>query len=144
VIQVFVPGTPQPQGSKQGFIRGNRVVLVEANKKLKPWRALVKEALEAANVTCQPIPAPVTLEVIFFMPKPKSVKREYPSVKPDLDKMIRSINDSATDAGVLQDDSQVIEIVAHKVYADEEMPEGVLIQYTEFLGVSQQAKTLNL
>jgi Holliday junction resolvase RusA-like endonuclease len=136
VIQVFVPGTPQPQGSKQGFIRGNRVVLVEANKKLKPWRALVKEALEASNVTCQPIPAPVTLEVIFFMPKPKSVKREYPSVKPDLDKLIRSINDSATDAGVLQDDSQVIEIVAHKVYADEQMPEGVLIQYTEFLGVS--------
>ena len=136
MIQVFVPGTPQPQGSKQGFIRGNRVVLVEANKKLKPWRALVKEALEASNVTCQPIPAPVTLEVIFFMPKPKSVKREYPSVKPDLDKLIRSINDSATDAGVLQDDSQVIEIVAHKVYADEQMPEGVLIQYTEFLGVS--------
>lgn len=139
MLQVFVPGIPQPQGSKQGFIRGNRVVLVEANKKLKPWRALVKDTLEAANVTCQPIRAPVTLTVIFFMPKPKSVKREYPSVKPDLDKLIRSINDSATDAGVLQDDSQVIEIVAHKVYADQFLPGGVLITYTKFLGVSNKA-----
>lgn len=138
MLQVFVPGIPQPQGSKQGFIRGNRVVLVEANKKLKPWRELVREQLEAANVSCQPIEAPVTLEVVFFMPKPISVTREYPSVKPDLDKLIRSINDSATDAGVLEDDSQVIEIVAHKVYADEKLPVGVLIQYSKFMGVSEK------
>lgn len=136
MIQVFVPGVPQPQGSKNGYLRGGRVVLVEANKNLPAWRKAVKEKLEAANASCQPFMGPVSLDVMFFMPRPKSVKRELPTVKPDVDKLIRAINDSATDAGVLQDDSQVIEIVAYKFYEAENLPVGALITYGDFLGVS--------
>lgn len=135
MIQVFVPGIPQPQGSKQAFRRGNKIVIVEANKKLPDWRRAVREGLEAANVACEPIPAPVSLEVIFFLPRPKTVRRLFPSTKPDLDKLVRAINDSATDAGVLEDDSQVVEIVANKVYADAELPAGALITFCEFSGV---------
>lgn len=136
MLQVFVPGIPQPQGSKNAFQRGNKIVLVEANKNLPAWRKLVTEKLEAENASCEPLEGAVCLEVVFFMPRPKSVKRPYPSVKPDLDKLIRSINDSATDAGVIKDDSQVIEIVAFKVYEDTELPTGALITYSEFSGVS--------
>ena len=136
MIQVFVPGVPQPQGSKNGYLRGGRVVLVEANKKLPAWRKLVKEKLEAANASCQPFTGAVSLDVMFFMPRPKSVKRELPTVKPDTDKLIRAINDSATDAGILLDDSQVVEIVAYKFYEAENLPAGALITYGDFLGVS--------
>lgn len=136
MIQVFVPGIPQPQGSKQAFRRGNKIVIVEANKKLPNWRRVVRDSLEAANVACEHIPAPVSLEVIFFLPRPKTVQRLFPHTKPDLDKLIRAINDSATDAGVIKDDSQIVEIVANKVYADEELPAGALITFCEFSGVS--------
>jgi len=34
-------GKPLPQGSKNAFKTGNRVVLVEASKGLKPWRSVV-------------------------------------------------------------------------------------------------------
>lgn len=136
MLQVFVPGIPQPQGSKNAFQRGNKIVLVEANKNLPAWRKLVTEKLEAANVSCEPMTEPTCLEVVFFMPKPKTVKRRYPSVKPDLDKLIRAINDSATKAGVIKDDAQVIEIVAFKVYEDAELPVGALITFSEFIGVS--------
>jgi len=70
------------------------------------------------------------------MPRGKTVKREMPTVPPDLDKLIRAINDSATDAGIIEDDSQVIEIVAYKFYEAENLPIGALITYSQFLGVS--------
>lgn len=136
MIQVFAPGIPQPQGSKNAYRRGNKIVLVEANKNLPAWRRLVTEKLEQANVSCQPLTGAVSLDVMFFMPRGKTVKREMPTVPPDLDKLIRAINDSATDAGVIEDDSQVIEIVAYKFYEAENLPIGALITYSEFLGVS--------
>lgn len=136
MIQVFVPGVAQPQGSKNAYNRGGRCVLVEANKNLPVWRAFVTDKLEEANAGCEPMTGPVSLTAIFFMPRPKTVTRLLPSVKPDLDKLIRSIGDSATNAGVILDDSQICEIVAHKVYEAEGLPRGVLITLHKFLGES--------
>jgi crossover junction endodeoxyribonuclease RusA len=136
MIQAFVPGIPQPQGSKNAYVRGNRAVLVEANKKLPAWRQIVTEKLEAANVSCQPLIGPVDAQIVFFMPRPKSVLREYPSVKPDLDKLVRAILDAGTKAGIYNDDSQVIEIVANKFYTDAGQPVGALITFGEYFGVS--------
>ena len=136
MIQAFVPGIPQPQGSKNAYVRGNRAVLVEANKKLPAWRQIVTEKLEAANVSCQPLIGAVDAQIVFFMPRPKSVLREYPSVKPDLDKLVRAILDAGTKAGIYNDDSQVIEIVANKFYTDAGQPVGALITFGEYFGVS--------
>lgn len=135
MIQVFVPGTPQPQGSKNAYQKGGRIILVEANKNLPAWRRLVTEKLEAANVSCQPLIGQVSLDVMFFMPRPPTTKLSYPRYY-DIDKMIRAVNDSATDAGIIEDDSQVVEVVAYKVYEAENMPVGALITYSQFLGVS--------
>ncbi|MFN9112069.1 MAG: RusA family crossover junction endodeoxyribonuclease [Bacteroidota bacterium] len=135
MIQVFAPGIPQPQGSKNAYQRGGKIVLVEANKNLPAWRRLVTEKLEAANYSCQPLTGAVSLDVMFFMPHPPTSKLSYPR-KYDLDKLLRAVNDSATDAGVIEDDSQVVEIVAYKVYEAPEMPVGALITYSSFLGVS--------
>jgi Holliday junction resolvase RusA-like endonuclease len=41
----------------------------------------------------------------------------FPTVAPDLDKLLRLVNDAITDAGcVWLDDAQVVEIRARKVY----------------------------
>ena len=134
MIQVFAPGIPQPQGSKNAYVRGNRAVLVEANKKLPAWRKLLTERLEAANISCQPLEGAVTLEVLFLMPKAKSNKKDYPYQKPDLDKLIRAVGDSATTAGVLNDDSQIVQILAWKLWAEDEP--GAVITLSKFLGES--------
>lgn len=136
MLQVFVPGIPEPQGSKQAFIRGNRAVLVEANKKLPAWRKQVTEKLEAANASCEPLSGAVDVQIVFFLPRPKTVKRLFPSVKPDIDKLVRAILDCGTRAGIYNDDSQVVEVVAHKFYADEEQPAGALITVGAYFGVS--------
>ena len=136
ILQVFVPGIPQPQGSKNAYVRGNRAVLVEANKKLPAWRQSVVDKLEAENVSCEPMTDAVDVSIVFFMPRPKSVTRKLPTVKPDLDKLIRAILDAGTKAGIYNDDSQVVEIVAYKFYSDEEQPVGALITISNWFGVS--------
>lgn len=136
MIQAFIAGTPIPQGSKNAYLRGKRCVVVDANKNLPAWRKLVTEKLEAANASRAPLDGALSMQVIFFLPRPKTVTREFPIIKPDLDKLIRSINDSAVDAGVIKDDSQVIEIVAYKFYEDPQNPCGVFIAYDYLNGVS--------
>jgi Holliday junction resolvase RusA-like endonuclease len=119
MIQVFVPGVAQPQGSKNAYNRGGRCVLVEANKNLPVWRAFVQDKLEQANAGCDPMLGAVSLTAIFFMPRPKSSTRALPSVKPDLDKLIRGVLDSLTKAGTIKDDALVVEILAKKLWVGE-------------------------
>jgi Holliday junction resolvase RusA-like endonuclease len=70
--------------------------------------------------------------VAFYLPKPKTVDRQLPSVSPDLDKLIRAVGDSLTDSGVVIDDSRIVRISARKLYAEGIAP-----------GATIQVKTLN-
>jgi len=51
------------------------------------------------------------------MPRPKTVKRNHPSVAPDLDKLIRGALDALT-AIAYVDDGQVVEIYSKKIYGE--------------------------
>ena len=118
-VSFRVYGVPVPQGSKNVY-RGR---LVEAQgKKLKDWREAVKKAAED-NYQRELIEGPVELQVIFYITKPKTVKREFPTVPADLDKLIRAIGD-ALSGRVYKDDSQIISITADKRYGD---PAGAVI-----------------
>jgi len=120
---MFIEGTPAPQGSKNAYQRGGRIVLVEASKNLKPWREKVRAAFIQAAAdddifTMARIDKnmAVGLYVTFHMPRPKTVKRIRHTVKPDTDKLLRGILDAGT--GVLYvDDCQVTFIEVRKIYA---------------------------
>ena len=114
-IEVF--GEPASQGS-HSVING-RIVQVNSAKH-KRWRnAVVFAALDLISEDWEPIDAPVELSVIFYLPRPKTVlDRPLPSVMPDLDKLIRAVADSLTDAKIYADDSRIVRIMAQKVYAD--------------------------
>ena len=119
-MKFSVHGIPRPQGSKRGFYRNGRVVLVEASKQLPEWRGAVitaaKDAIDESGwVTVE---GACLVEVVFFMPKPKSVKRVFPIVAPDLDKLLRGIFDALTVAKVFADDAVVVRVVSEKRYAD--------------------------
>ena len=114
-FEVF--GIPTPQGSKNVY-RGR---LVEAQSaKLKIWRQEVKDQAALAY-TGELLEGPLRLDVIFFMPRPKTVKRDKPTVPPDTDKLIRGVGDALTGT-IFRDDSQLVEIYAEKRYADDRMP----------------------
>lgn len=130
-LEVF--GRPAPQGSKR-YIGGSAKQggrFIEASKYLPAWRkAVTQEALAViAEERWEKVEGPVELEVTFFLERPATIKqsaRPYPIKPPDLDKLIRGISDSLTDAGVWQDDSQVVKVIAAKYYDDDHKPGAVI------------------
>lgn len=115
-----VYGRPAPQGSKTGYVRNGRAVLVESSKFLPEWRSAVMLAAKSEMLRTEivePFSGPVKLEVDFFIERPKKPRFELrPGSKPDLDHLVRAVGDSLTQAGVLVDDSLIVEIVARKLW----------------------------
>jgi Holliday junction resolvase RusA-like endonuclease len=129
-VSLSVTGDPASQGSHA--IMHGRIVQVNSSKH-KAWRkAIVQEAIATLPNDWQPIDEPCELIVNFYLPKPKTVDRQLPSVSPDLDKLIRAVGDSLTDSGVVIDDSRIVRISARKLYAKGIQP-----------GATIQVKTLN-
>jgi len=124
MIEIRVISPPVAQGnhraSKSGYI-------YETTKGHKPWRVAVTcAALEARTKLGLPAPAiggPVTVEMIFTVPKPKGAPKKritWPDKKPDLSKLVRSTEDALSDAGIWEDDARVISCWARKVFPDED------------------------
>jgi len=127
-----VPGVPAPQGSKNAYRRGNKILLVESSKKVKPWRAAVAQAATIAYLRTEPIDGPVAVEIDFHLPRPKSLPKRviWMVKKPDLDKLIRSTLDALSGIAYI-DDNRVTRIVADKHYAASPEDAGATITITE-------------
>ena len=135
-LTISVYGRPAPQGSKR-YVGGNRAQggrFIEASKYLPAWR---KEITTAALAIMQDedwetVADPVHLEVTFYIERPATISREkrpWPIKPPDLDKLVRGVCDGLTDAGVWEDDDQVVHVIAWKCYADTREP-GASIKIT--------------
>ncbi|WP_312802216.1 RusA family crossover junction endodeoxyribonuclease [Corynebacterium variabile] len=127
-----VPGVPASQGSKNAYRRGNKVVLVESSKKVRPWRAAVAQAATIAYLRTEPIDGPVAVEIDFHLPRPKSLPKRviWMVKKPDLDKLIRSTLDALSGIAYI-DDNRVTHITATKDYAPSPDDAGATITITE-------------
>ena len=115
-----VEGRPAPQGSKTAYVIAGKAVMKESSKYLPEWRSAVMLAANVAlnaSMDVTPFTEPVKLEVEFFLERPaKSKYVDRPGGKPDLDHLVRAVGDSLTQAGVLADDSLIVEIVARKFW----------------------------
>lgn len=130
---ITVHGLPAPQGSKRALRNphSGRIALVESSKRVATWREDVRQAALAAFPDMPIATGPITIEIDFYLPRPKSHFRSganahllrdkaptRPIAKPDLDKLVRSTCDALTSAGVWADDSRVVTIQAAKWFAD--------------------------
>jgi crossover junction endodeoxyribonuclease RusA len=122
-LTIDVSGEPASQGS-HSVIHG-RIVLVNSAKH-KRWRnAVAFAALDLITDGWELLDEPLELSVIFYLPRPKSVSREFPAVMPDVDKLLRAVFDSLS--GVIYlDDSRIIRATAQKLYADDRGPGAVI------------------
>ena len=126
-IIFFVPGDPQPGGSKRAFYipKLKRSVITEANPKAKNWRSTVAQV--AAEVMRSPLQGALSVRFEFFKARPKGhynakgILRPsapaYPTTKPDTTKLVRSTED-ALKGIAWRDDSQVVDQFACKRYGD--------------------------
>ena len=130
MLETNVYGTPAPKGSYNAVRnRAGRQVFLPASRREPVWRAQVAAAIRGAWIRThagQPLPhhnGPIGYEAIYYMPRPKTIRRLLPTVPPDLDKITRSTWDGITDSGLIADDSRITIIgLCAKVYADRRQP----------------------
>ncbi|MEF2979053.1 RusA family crossover junction endodeoxyribonuclease [Subtercola sp. YIM 133946] len=115
LFRFWVGGLPVQQGSKTVF-NGRPV---DANQsKLKPWRGRIRDAAAMAY-DGERIDQAAIVNIEFRFERPKSVKREFPSVAPDLDKLVRAVFDGLTDSKIWRDDCLAVDLHTTKRYADQ-------------------------
>lgn len=131
-----VLGTPQPAGSKKGYVnpKTGKVIITDAAKGSRPWKQQVAgEALARTNGT--PFAGPVELALTFFVARPKAhygtgrnaaklkpTAPRYPTTRPDATKLLRAVEDALTGI-VYADDAQVINQYVSKLYGSPERVE---------------------
>lgn len=113
MIEFHVDGLPIPQGSMK-VINGH--IIHSQGSALAAWRSAI--AYSAKGAGARPVSEGVSVDLIFTMPRPRTVKRLEPSVAPDLDKLIRAALDALTAIAYL-DDGQVTEIYSRKIYGEQ-------------------------
>ena len=124
---IYIKGVPQPKGSVSAFVvkgkNGKYRSVVTHSTKSKKWEAEIKKQLPN-NISM--LEGAISIELVFYLSRPKSAKRELPYVRPDLDKLVRSVLDALT-GHYFKDDSQITSIITKKLYADDVEP-GVSIK----------------
>jgi crossover junction endodeoxyribonuclease RusA len=141
VLAFHVEGLPAPQGSKDTFRRGGRVIVVEASKAVKPWRKKVQAAamLAANRARWVTLDEPVKVVLTFRFARPKShygtgrnanVLKASAPAKPtshglgDIDKLERATFDALTEAKVYVDDKLITLVAVRKRWAELDGPHG--------------------
>ncbi|MDN5759236.1 MAG: RusA family crossover junction endodeoxyribonuclease, partial [Tomitella sp.] len=137
-------GDPVSQGSMRALAAG--VIKHEKGPKLRAWRDIItREALRASGDQWVPIAGPVTVHVTLTVPAPRRISTTHvealdagsaprcpPDKKPDVDKLLRAVQDALSPRDdkkkgeqvktlarrfkLLVDDSLVIDSCASKTY----------------------------
>lgn len=134
-IRLRIHGQPQPQGSKSAYIRNGRPIVAEgsnktAREKHAAWRQAVATAardhLDAGGDAAPD--GPLSVQMLLLLTKPQSRRKRdrWVQVKPDVDKLARSVLDGLEDGGLLASDSRVSELKAWECYAVDVAP-GALV-----------------
>jgi crossover junction endodeoxyribonuclease RusA len=112
ISKFSVEGVPAPQGSKRHVGNGR---MIEASKYLPAWRKAIET--ECRSLFDEPMDGALEVELWFYLPRPSSVSREYPSVMPDVDKLVRAVGDGLTQGGAIADDARIVDLHAYKRYS---------------------------
>ena len=113
---IDVEGIPVPQGSFRHIGNGR---IIAANPKLNAWRETIAEAINQDPNAPYQLEVPITIQLTFILPRPKTVKRTSHTVKPDLDKLSRAVCDAISlyrYSHVIKDDSLITDLHAAKRY----------------------------
>lgn len=122
-----VYGQAQPAGSKTaGRSKSGRMFVRDSAKGSRPWKTQVAQAAgEAMNGTGL-LDGALELSVIFTVPRPKGhygvrglrpSAPEHPTVRPDVTKLLRAVEDACTGI-VWRDDAQIVAQHAVKRYGE--------------------------
>ena len=119
IWECFIPIPPQPT-LRPRMGKGR----VYAPKKYREYLDKLSKFM-ASVWRYEPLADALKVEICFFLKKPKSAKRELPTVKPDIDNLVKAVLDAGN--GIIwNDDNQVCILQTWKDY-DPEHRVGIFI-----------------
>jgi Holliday junction resolvase RusA-like endonuclease len=130
MVEFFIPITPIPKGRPRFSGRGGFVRSYTPAK----TRDYEKQIADFAREHFQePLQGPLAVSLTFTMPIPSSTSKKLAqslvnsphTKKPDVDNLCKSLLDGLLQAGAFNDDSQIWELTARKVYG---LNPGVLVR----------------
>lgn len=146
-VRFIAYGHAQPAGSKRAFpfakIDGKLGVRVtDANPKAKLWQSIVgTAALAEVGGGFSLLDGPLSVEMNFYLVRPaghmgkrglRPSAPTRPTVKPDLLKLARAVEDALT--GILYaDDARIVDEHLHKFYVDQDASARVEVIVSEAL-----------
>lgn len=151
-VEFFAGGVARPKGSARAFTAASgKAHVAPASSKEKGWRAGVANAAVAAMAGRAPLDGPLTIDVVFYMPRPRSHYRTgknfdqlretapvAPTSSPDASKLLRSIED-AMNGIVFTDDARLVTLLVSKRYCHEHQPHvGVKVAVWPWRGEGHQ------
>lgn len=126
-VSFTVHGLAAPAGSKTlGYSSGGKAFVRDASKRSAPWKKHVAREAALAMEGRPLLDGALRLGVVFTVPRPKGhygarglrpSAPQYPTVRPDVTKLLRAVEDALTGI-VWRDDSQVVWQVAWKEYGE--------------------------
>lgn len=121
-LKIRVIGIPATAGSFVPRKRknGSLYLLRSGSQKHREWRQAAETTIRQAVKLWQwetSADDEYSVSLSFLLPKPRTVTREQPNVKPDIDKLCRSTLDALTVGQAIDDDARIIQLIASKTYA---------------------------
>jgi Holliday junction resolvase RusA-like endonuclease len=141
-----VYGTPKGQPRPRAFSRGGRAAVYDPGT-AEGWKSLI--AIACQELRGALIEGPVSVAMIFYMPRPKShftksgaikpaAPQQWHTSKPDADNLAKAVLDALTTLRVWHDDDQVAELMVRKHYESARViggnqihPPGVFVNITD-------------
>ena len=120
-VHFTVDGRPQAK-QRPRFARGHSYT----PQKTREAEASVVGAFKAKYFDFVPLSSPLSVTMLFQFKKPKKEKKHF-TQRPDVDNLVKTVMD-ALNGVAWEDDAQIVQLVAQKVYAD---IEGTLVSIEE-------------
>lgn len=141
-VRFEVEGNPVPKGRPRAYRRGAFVGMYTPSK-TAAFESLVAIAAQKNMASRAPFDSALSVNLIFHIAIPKSWTKKKTALaesggvlhtaKPDLDNLIKSVTD-AMNKIVYNDDSQIVELSARKVYSSRPKTE-IFVKRCYFLKV---------
>lgn len=117
-ITLYIDGEPKPQPRVKAYSRCGAVGVYTPDT-AREWKEYIVAACAAKGITALRLDGPLWLDIAFYLPRPKSRKKEkYVATKPDLDNLAKAVMDALSDAEVWRDDALVVQLTASKIYSN--------------------------
>lgn len=118
-MQFIIKGEPVPKGRPKLTSFGGHARAYTPAKTREAEQNIRAQIVQQLPKGFMPMQGAIAMRAVFVLTKPKSVKRIYPSVKPDADNLLKALLD-AMNTVVFRDDAQIVHITATKEYGNPE------------------------